>query len=176
MANPFKIGDIVRSADGKRFTGKVKYIACNLATAAGGRGCDKKFCNHQNKDIVWVIWPGDKNIFSYHHTELLLDKDGSDTKPEPKTTDDAERTQKVEAIKKVIETKENADFFKFYNGFAKMKKDKFGRLYVQEKEEVQPPEIKDDELNFAAYNGFAPGAPWRKEKLKSVEKQSDTAA
>ena len=64
-AKAIAAGTTVRSG------GVVKHVACYLATAAGGKTCDKKTCAHAIKDYVWVSFP--TGTFSYHHEELDYD-------------------------------------------------------------------------------------------------------
>jgi hypothetical protein len=77
--NPYKVSDRVKTS-GKnlvglatpivRLNGKVRYIACQLATTSGGKTCDKDTCQHTIKDYVWVLWPGKTATMSYHYSEL----------------------------------------------------------------------------------------------------------
>jgi hypothetical protein len=67
-----KFKDIVRTIDHSKAGGEVVYVACKDATSQAGKKCDKKICQHLNKDYMWVRWL-DKKIFSYHYTELELD-------------------------------------------------------------------------------------------------------
>lgn len=65
------------------------------------------------------------------------------------------------AIDDVVKTKSEpkesvSDFFKAYNGFTKVKRDRNGRPYIQESFE-QKPAIKDDEIDWDVYHGLVKG-------------------
>lgn len=175
MANPFKVGDRVKTATNTKLNGKVTYIACGLATVKGGKLCDKRTCKHTIKDNVWVDWP-DGSKFSYHHTELT--HDAAQVPAPPPTLPSAEMMKETsgddkkdayldkakKAIKDVISPAAKPaqqDFFRSYNGYDKIKYDRFGRPYLKS-EYVPGPPIMADELNWDRYTGFNMTAPIRK--------------
>lgn len=185
MANPYKVGDKVKCVNAVRLNGKVKYLACGLATAAGGRVCDKKTCPHTIKDNVWVSWP-DGSIYSYHHTELAHDAsqppaaaptlpsavavaaEAEEASGDPKKDEYIEKAKA--AIAKVMKpkpatiasTNTTTDFYRGYNGFDKMKYDRSGRPYIQS-EFTTGPVIGAEELDWDTYNNVGP--PMRKKKV-----------
>lgn len=162
MANNFNVGDKVRTRPGApvnktRYNGKVKYVACSLATTAGGKTCDKKTCAHLVKDHVWVLWPSDLTTVSYHYSDLEYDasqptKPGSNTLPsaedmkksEAKTGDsnkDAYLEKAKQAIKNAVDPKPptDIDFWRGYHGFTKVKYDRSGRPFIYETQPVAMP-------------------------------------
>ena len=167
MPNTLKVGDKVRSSPKLaivRTNGTVKYVACVLATAAGGKTCDKKTCNHTAKDYVWVEWVP-KSIFSYHYTELMFDaaptSPNETSKPTcDETKKDEEYIDKAKAeIKAITKSgKAQLDWFRAYNGFTKFKYDRQGRPYIQETELPSAPPIKNEELDFDVYSGIKKGS------------------
>lgn len=181
MANQFKIGDKVKilaitsSTSTIRLNGKVKYIACQRATKAGGSTCDKKICNHPIKEIVWVLWPTFAATFSYHYSEL--DYDASQVQPSP-SLPSAEKMQETKssgnkikdsylekakkAISNVIDPKPvDVEFWKVYKGYSRIKYDTKGRPYIFEEDAEIKPQLSIDEINWEAYKGITKG-PVRK--------------
>jgi hypothetical protein len=71
IPNPFHIGQTV-ALDGinGRTKGRVQYIACRLALPPI-KECDKRNCNHNVKNYVWVSWT-DGSVFSYRFSKLRL--------------------------------------------------------------------------------------------------------
>jgi hypothetical protein len=188
MANTFKIGDKVRtkpcaappSMGGTvtRLNGRVKYIACGLATPKGGKTCDKKTCTHMVKDFVWVTWPivrAGTTTFSYHYNDLEYDAAQPVIPPvaavttvadaQEKTTSDPAKEAYLEkakaAIKDVIKPKlapMQQDFWSLYNGFDQIKYDRNGKAFIREMEARTGPVIKDDEIDFDVYSGRKKGS------------------
>src|SRR5580698_9891223 len=105
----FQKGDIVNTSlalhaagGSPKIGGVVKYVACHAATTGGGKTCDKKTCAHPAKDYVFVIWPPDKTIFSYHNTFLEL------SGAKPQAADNKEFAEKAKEVVAIIE-KANED-------------------------------------------------------------------
>lgn len=161
----FKIGDKVKTIDDKRTNGEIKHIACVLATSAGGKACSKKYCTHKVKNTIWVQWQNEKSLFSYDYSEVVYD-----VAQQPQTAS----VQKEPALKDAIRAVEDnfnkeakradADFFKIYNGFTKVKHDRYGRSFMQETN-LDPKPIENNELNHETYSGFKKGS-WRKSLSK----------
>ncbi len=180
MANVFKIGDRVKTVANPsspyiRTNGIVVYIACALALKSNGKLCDKKKCNHIQRDYVWVVWPGAGVAYSYHYTDLVFNSptiQPSASIPITNTTDDPKKETATadkeiyakevkSAIENVVQEKKTAvqkeqDFFRYYNGLTKMGYDKRGRPVIQEAFEEKEP-IKENELDYRVYSGLASG-------------------
>lgn len=145
--------------------GVVKYVACYLATTAGGKTCDKKTCQHTIKDYVWVEWP-DGKLCSYHHQEL--ERDGVAPVAMP---DAAAFKAKAAEVSDKIKKAEQAGILGADNG----KKGDIdwnaynSRLPGETTTKVQrsvyePDHIeKEDEIDWDVYTGFKRG-PLRKTK------------
>jgi hypothetical protein len=144
--NPFKVDDVVRTTNGDKSGGIVKYIACNMATVAGGKSCDKKTCNHYVKDFVWVKWT-DGKVFSYEHQELAIDKIVP-TETKIITETPTNKAQEL-AIPDIMESKIDFDL---YNGITEVRYTRDGRGYTISKPIVVPDPIAEQELDFDAYN------------------------
>lgn len=176
MPNTFKLGNRVKAVipSTQRRNGKVRHIACYLATAAGGKICSKVLCPHAVKDHVWVVWP-DNSMYSYHYSNLDMELSQAPTPalsettdvpsvaaeaPAPKKDDYIEKAK--DAIAKLTKPKTPAvDFFRGYNGFDKMKFDRSGKPYIQS-EFTTGPEISAEELDWDTYRDV--GVPTRKKK------------
>jgi hypothetical protein len=150
--NPYKIFDRVKTsgknAVGKpgattRFNGRVKYIACQLATTSGGKTCDKDNCLHQIQDYVFVIWPTMTKTMSYHYSELDYEPgyapipnpvlpDAKDLKTAPTTAKDIAMDKIKDNVSNVLKLPDRS----YYFGNAKH------RTYVEKKpltnEELTP--------------------------------------
>lgn len=188
MPNSFKVGDTVKTVPGValRFNGKVLYLACRAATVSGGKACDRKTCTHAVKDYVWVLWPGLKSSYSYVYTDLTLDAAApgpsgptcatGPTGPQagPSETE-APKKAYMDSAKKAIEkltTKaapELNDWWNTYNGFSKVKHDRYGRSFIQHTPENPPPQLTTKEIDWDVYNGFKKGA------LKKVDKPANAS-
>lgn len=154
--NTFKIGDNVKTSDGKHINGKVKYIACYGATATGRKNgnikCSRSKCNHKAKEYVWVMWPSKLTTTSYHCKEIQLSQNKSVEGP----IGNKEIQTPKEIIEKVIEKKNtsNIEFWRRYNGFSKLKVDRAGRPFIYDVEPHSNP-IKEGKMDWDSYNGFA---------------------
>lgn len=166
MANTFKIGDIVETlttALTPRSKGKVKYIACVDATGAGGKTCDKKKCNHSINEFVWVDWPGETKLFSYHYNDLQLVQMKSQ---EIITTNQNDLQTSMNILKEFYtqdkqELPEKSEIdYNLYNGFVKIKYDKAGNAYYQSISSslATPEPLKEDQIDWDAYNGLKKGS------------------
>jgi hypothetical protein len=185
LTNTFVRGDVVKTTNNTRTDGVVFVVACSLATKAGGKTCDPKTCAHPVKDYVWVLWPGSRNLltgatttYSHHYTEL--EYDGSKTSlvgaakastpsdtpvPDvPAKEDTKKKDDYLENAKQVIKSKitaeSQAEFWKNYNGFTRLKYDRSGRPFVVEAAPIKPP-IPGDEVDWDVYHGRKKG-PLRK--------------
>lgn len=184
--NPFRPLNKVKTlpaSPNQRRNGTVAYTACSLATVAGGKTCKFITCTHNPKDYVWVLWPGEKKLFSYHHTDLELEAKVAPktiTIPVPaeeKKTEATEDSQKeslrdeyLDKAKQAIKDKVakaapassssygHPDFWKHYHGFTKVKYDRYGRAFLHEIETIQKPVIPDNEIDWSVYNGYKKGS------------------
>lgn len=86
-----------------RINGIVKFATCRGATGVGGHTCEKRTCKHAPKEWVWVKWPNEKNLFSYHITEL------NEFKTAPKQEPTEERKQDTGKHKHTNEVEEKMD-------------------------------------------------------------------
>lgn len=181
MANQFKIGDKVQTVVGNtisvsRLNGRVKYIACQRATKAGGSTCDKKTCAHPIKEMVWVLWPAFSATFSYHYSELAYDASQFPlpslslpsaekmltTKSSGNKIKDSYIEKAKNAINNILDPKPvDVEFWKTYKGYSRIKYDVRGRPYSFEEDNEQKPQLSVDEINWDAYKGIAKG-PIRK--------------
>lgn len=127
-SHSFKINDIVSSVNSLRVNGVVKYIACKNATGSI-KTCDKKKCNCAVKDNIWVEWP-DGKVFSYYFNELKAVELKITSKEDTPVPSEAVIKTGVENIKSVISKKDQDVFWKIYNGFSGVKKDKYGRAFA----------------------------------------------
>ena len=164
-SNPFKVGDIVKTVNGDKVNGTIKYVACYAATGSGGKACNKKTCNHYVKNFVWVEW-ADKKLCSYDHVELVFDG-----KIEPETINNIGLTEqeksKFKETAKVLEeeTKKSTQFnWLEYNGIVQTRYTRDGRPYLVDvagggsNPDIQP--IDSSELDYNEYNRT--GFPVRK--------------
>ena len=158
----FVVGDRVKvSAHGitignpPRIGGIVRYVACHLATGAGGRTCDKKHCKHVVKDYVWVEWDNNGKIFSYHHTELELDGAKVATVIPDAASFKTKMAKVSEKLKKAEESVAlGADNFR--NKDVDWDKYNFNRAPIVQRS--REPIINEDEIDWSAYNGYKRGA------------------
>jgi len=178
MANLYKVGDKVRTAPNApivRLNGTVKYVACSLATGAGGKTCDKKTCAHMIKDNVWVLWPGQLATYSYHYSDLAYDAAqppvsptlpaASDMKSE--STGDSKKDAFLDSAKKAIKevitpkstsvSEGSAEWWNAYKGFTTVKYDRQGRSFVRDTT-VSPEPIGNENINWRAYHGYEKGS------------------
>jgi hypothetical protein len=154
----------VAAGIGAKCGGKVKYIACVLATTKGGKTCDKKTCAHTIKDHIWVEWPDGKTC-SYHHQELELDG----IKNTPVIPDAASFKAKAAEVSEKIKKAEESGLLGADNGKkADIDWDKYNtRLPGDTRSRVQrtliePDNIENaDEIDWDVYAGFKRG-PLRK--------------
>jgi hypothetical protein len=146
--NPYKISDRVKTLVGRatpilRLNGKIRYIACQLATTSGGKTCDKDNCQHPIKDYVWVLWPGKTKTLSYHYSELDYEPgyapqanpvlpDAKDMKTVPTSEKDVAMSKIKDKVSDVLKMPDRS----YYFGNAKQ------RTYVEKKpltnEELTP--------------------------------------
>lgn len=147
--NPFNQSDIVRTVNGNRTGGVVKYIACKAATLAGGRTCDKKTCNHYVKDFVWVKWT-DNSICSYEHSELAFEKAIA---PDPIKIIEKESTDKIDTIPSLPKPEDRIDF-NLYNGITAIRYTRDGKEVIVDVsgQGLAIPPIEEKDLDFEAYN------------------------
>jgi hypothetical protein len=177
MANTFVVGDKVRTTIGskvsmQRLNGKVKYIACQLATQAGGRACDRKTCTHAIKDYIWVIWPMQTTTVSYHHSELEYEAGykarapttlpAAKDMPKPAIT---EKDKDMDAFKKKVSTimepsKAGAFDWDKYHGYVGSK---FRRGHLIDDDTERKP-LQNDEIDWDVYRGTKRGS-LRKQSL-----------
>jgi hypothetical protein len=180
MPNPFKLGDVVKTAAAPHRTGGiVRFIACDYARNKGGiKVCDKKTCTHKPQDYCWIWW-GPGSFFSYHYHDLVLDTQtitsttGSIAQPQAQTTvgwddtadykddapkqstDAAYRESAKAAIEEVIKEKDKpkeSDFFRQYYGLSTVRYDRAGRPYIKEEPAEKPP-IEDKDIDWEKYTG-----------------------
>jgi len=139
----------------ERTRGKVLYIACRLALPKT-KQCDKKTCEHKNKNYVWVMWP-DHSTFAYHFNQLrklteydLKPKVGKELSGRigPWFYDAAKKTWKKDGDSKIYSPDEFADY-----------------MYYEEH-----PDAKD-EANYLLKSIMNLGRPTSKEAPKDEEIQ-----
>jgi|ERR1700722_607446 len=143
--------------------GKVKYVACYLATIGGGQKCDKKTCTHTIKDHVWVEFDG--KVYSYHHQEV--EKIGAATQAIPDAA--AFKAKAIEVADKIKKAEQagtlGADNGKrcdidWDNYNSRLPGD--SRPRRTQRSLFEPDHIEsDDQIDWDCYNGFKRG-PLRK--------------
>ena|SRR5271165_385890 len=150
--NPFKTNDVVRTTSGSKIGGKVRYVACKGATAAGNKTCNKKTCNCYIKDYVWVEW-ADGKTFSYEHTELaIVEEQSKEVVGEEIVAVEQSKTS-VPAIPDLTIKKFDFDM---YNGITEVRYTRDGRGYLVNKmlqQDVSKTLVEEKDLDFEAYNG-----------------------
>jgi hypothetical protein len=146
-----------------RLNGKVKYIACQLATKAGGKTCDKDNCNHPIKDYVWVLWPMTTKTMSYHYSELDFEPGygpiagnartvlpaAKDMKVAPLTIKDAALEKMKEKVSDILKPEPEFDFHK-YN---------FGRIKSSKASDIERKPLSNEELTPEFWRKYT-GVGW----------------
>ena len=152
--NPFAVGSIVKTLDGSKTGGEIKFIACHSATSGGGKTCPRAACNHLAKDYCFVSWPGG-GMASYHHNELAFVNPPAASNGD-RTSGSIIKTDNVESRDRDGGTlHQDAIDFRLYNGFLQIREGRDGNKYLVEVSN-QPssgdtPVIEENEIDYEAY-------------------------
>ena len=156
--NPFAIGSIVKTIDGSKTDGEVKFIACHSATSGGGKTCRRATCNHLAKDYCFVSWASG-GMASYHHSELaFVNPPAASDNGSPSSS--IVKADKLEVRDNRAKEEEKAPIretidFRIYNGFVQVREGRDGKTYLVDvanhASNADTPAIKEEELDYEAY-------------------------